>query len=102
MYISLQVNGKSYNQARLLLGSMGSLHPANRLAAYVTGRLNAPAVISQKNSQKPDSTLRNNSPSTLHVKATDTEVPQTVTAGRTTNLKIAVQSLGKIVSVATP
>nr|XP_057912931.1 uncharacterized protein magl isoform X2 [Doryrhamphus excisus] len=33
------VNGKSYKQARLLLGSVGSLHPANRLAAYVTGRL---------------------------------------------------------------
>ncbi|XP_035000418.2 MAX gene-associated protein isoform X1 [Hippoglossus stenolepis] len=89
----VQVNGKSYNQARLLLGSMGSLHPANRLAAYVTGRLNAPADISHKNSQKPDSILRSNSPSTLHVKATDTEVPHTVTARRTTKLKIAVQSL---------
>ncbi|XP_060947666.1 MAX gene-associated protein isoform X2 [Limanda limanda] len=80
----IQVNGKSYNQARLLLGSMGSLHPANRLAAYVTGRLNAPADISRKNSQKPR---------TLHRKATDTEVPQTMTARRTTQMKIAVQSL---------
>ncbi|XP_053301535.1 MAX gene-associated protein [Pleuronectes platessa] len=80
----VQVNGKSYNQARLLLGGMGSLHPANRLAAYVTGRLNAPADISHKNSQKP---------STLHGKATATEVPQTVTARRTSDLKIAVESL---------
>ncbi|XP_077366712.1 MAX gene-associated protein isoform X2 [Festucalex cinctus] len=35
----IQVNGKSYNNVNLLLGSMGSLHPANRLAAYATGRL---------------------------------------------------------------
>ncbi|XP_061785343.1 MAX gene-associated protein isoform X1 [Nerophis lumbriciformis] len=44
----LVVNGKSYNQARLLLGSMGSLHPANRLAAYVTGRLQPSADLSLK------------------------------------------------------
>uniref|UniRef100_G3QH03 MAX gene-associated protein n=1 Tax=Gorilla gorilla gorilla TaxID=9595 RepID=G3QH03_GORGO len=31
-----QVNGKSYPQAKLLLGQMGALHPANRLAAYIT------------------------------------------------------------------
>lgn len=35
----LQVNGKKYPQAKLLLGQMGALHPANRLAAYITGRL---------------------------------------------------------------
>ncbi|XP_041131702.1 MAX gene-associated protein-like isoform X2 [Polyodon spathula] len=35
----VKVNGKSYPQAKLLLGQMGALHPANRLAAYITGRL---------------------------------------------------------------
>ncbi|XP_033001580.1 MAX gene-associated protein-like [Lacerta agilis] len=35
----IQVNGKKYPQAKLLLGQMGALHPANRLAAYITGRL---------------------------------------------------------------
>ncbi|XP_048340305.1 MAX gene-associated protein isoform X3 [Sphaerodactylus townsendi] len=35
----IQVNGKNYPQAKLLLGQMGALHPANRLAAYITGRL---------------------------------------------------------------
>ncbi|MBN3298723.1 MGAP protein, partial [Amia calva] len=35
----IKVNGKSYPQAKLLLGQMGALHPANRLAAYITGRL---------------------------------------------------------------
>ncbi|XP_051951593.1 MAX gene-associated protein [Xyrauchen texanus] len=35
----IKVNDKTYSQAKLLLGEMGALHPANRLAAYVTGRL---------------------------------------------------------------
>lgn len=44
-FLCFQVNGKQYNHARLLLGYMGALHPVNRLAAYVTGRvqLSAPA-----------------------------------------------------------
>ncbi|KAK1792962.1 hypothetical protein P4O66_001680 [Electrophorus voltai] len=33
------VNGKPYPQAKLELGQMGALHPANRLAAYITGRV---------------------------------------------------------------
>ncbi|KAF4099999.1 MAX gene-associated protein [Onychostoma macrolepis] len=35
----INVNGKTYAQAKLILGRMGALHPANRLAAYVTGRI---------------------------------------------------------------
>ncbi|XP_035380677.1 MAX gene-associated protein isoform X2 [Electrophorus electricus] len=35
----IQVNGKMYTQAKLLMGQMGALHPANRFAAFVTGRL---------------------------------------------------------------
>ncbi|XP_063040497.1 MAX dimerization protein MGA a isoform X5 [Engraulis encrasicolus] len=35
----VMVNGKAYPKARLQLGHMGALHPANRLAAYLTGRL---------------------------------------------------------------
>nr|XP_015206324.1 PREDICTED: MAX gene-associated protein isoform X1 [Lepisosteus oculatus] len=40
----IKVNGKSYPQAKLLLGQMGALHPANRLAAYITGRLRPSAL----------------------------------------------------------
>ncbi|KAM6068145.1 MAX gene-associated protein isoform 5-T6 [Theristicus caerulescens] len=40
----IQVNDKRYPQAKLLLGQMGALHPANRLAAYITGRLR-PTVL---------------------------------------------------------
>lgn len=35
----IEVNGKKHPQAKLLLGQMGALHPANRLAAYITRRL---------------------------------------------------------------
>ncbi|XP_018415557.1 PREDICTED: MAX gene-associated protein [Nanorana parkeri] len=35
----IQVNGKKFPQAKLLLGQMGALHPANRIAAYITHRL---------------------------------------------------------------
>ncbi|MEQ2236554.1 hypothetical protein ILYODFUR_013983, partial [Ilyodon furcidens] len=34
----IQVNGKQYPFAKIELGRMGALHPANRLAAYLTGR----------------------------------------------------------------
>ncbi|XP_072221389.1 MAX dimerization protein MGA a isoform X4 [Leuresthes tenuis] len=35
----IQVNGKLYPLAKIQLGRMGALHPANRLAAYLTGRV---------------------------------------------------------------
>uniref|UniRef100_A0A3Q2NZJ3 Uncharacterized LOC105918904 n=1 Tax=Fundulus heteroclitus TaxID=8078 RepID=A0A3Q2NZJ3_FUNHE len=35
----IQVNGKQYPFAKVQLGRMGALHPANRLAAYLTGRV---------------------------------------------------------------
>nr|XP_020459361.1 MAX gene-associated protein-like isoform X1 [Monopterus albus]XP_020459362.1 MAX gene-associated protein-like isoform X1 [Monopterus albus]XP_020459363.1 MAX gene-associated protein-like isoform X1 [Monopterus albus]XP_020459365.1 MAX gene-associated protein-like isoform X1 [Monopterus albus]XP_020459366.1 MAX gene-associated protein-like isoform X1 [Monopterus albus]XP_020459367.1 MAX gene-associated protein-like isoform X1 [Monopterus albus] len=87
----IQVNGKFYNQARLLLGNMGSLHPANRLAAYVTDRLRTPGSICQKNSQKPDPTLKNNIPGPLHIKAAGTVIPPIITAHKTTDLKTTTQ-----------
>ncbi|XP_034015463.1 MAX dimerization protein MGA a [Thalassophryne amazonica] len=35
----VRVNGKDYPLARVQLGMMGALHPANRLAAYLMGRV---------------------------------------------------------------
>ncbi|KAK0140666.1 MAX gene-associated protein [Merluccius polli] len=35
----VQLNGKPYPTAMIQLGRMGALHPANRLAAYLTGRV---------------------------------------------------------------
>ncbi|KAM6445681.1 MAX gene-associated protein isoform 2-T2 [Rhynochetos jubatus] len=40
----IQVNDKRYPQAKLLLGKMGALHPANQLATYIAGRLQ-PTVL---------------------------------------------------------
>lgn len=37
----IQVNGKLYPLAKIQLGRMGALHPANRLAAYLTGRVSS-------------------------------------------------------------
>ncbi|XP_051502019.1 MAX gene-associated protein-like isoform X2 [Myxocyprinus asiaticus] len=44
----IMVNGKPYPQAKLELGQMGALHPANRLAAYITGRI---CPVSQSGSE---------------------------------------------------
>lgn len=50
LMVLLQVNGKLYPLAKIQLGKMGALHPANRLAAYLTGR-----VGSNKKQQAPSS-----------------------------------------------
>lgn len=91
------MNGKSYNQARLLLGGIGSLHPANRLAAYVTGRLHVPSDISSKIPQKPGSA--HNTSGTLHIKTAGTIVPPIITARKTTDLKTLTQPAGEFVSL---
>ncbi|XP_005917749.1 MAX gene-associated protein isoform X2 [Haplochromis burtoni] len=88
----IQVNGKSYNQARLQLGKMGSLHPANRLAAYVTGRLNASVDVPQKNSQKSDSTHKTSTPKTGTVKVASSLVSPSIAATKTTDLKTLTPS----------
>lgn len=74
---------------------MGSLHPANRLAAYVTGRLKAPADFSQKASHKLDPANKIKAPGALHIKAAGALVPSTVSARKTTELKTTVQPPGK-------
>ncbi|XP_053744245.1 MAX gene-associated protein isoform X2 [Synchiropus splendidus] len=51
----IQVNGKCYNHTKLLLGNMGALHPANRLAAYITGRV-ARTRLAKTNSSTTDTT----------------------------------------------
>lgn len=98
-FILLQVNGKSYNQARLLLGNMGSLHPANRLAAYVTGRLNAPPNLFYKKAPKSDSANKVNTPGPLYIKAAGTVVPPIITARKTTELKTPAQPPGNTIAL---
>ncbi|XP_035990080.1 uncharacterized protein magl isoform X2 [Fundulus heteroclitus] len=67
----IQVNDKCYNHATLLLGNMGSLHPANRLAARVTGRLGADKTPPTQQSANTTTTPESN-----HFNATNTSIPQ--------------------------
>ncbi|XP_063296323.1 MAX gene-associated protein [Pelobates fuscus] len=59
----IQVNGKYYPQAKLLLGQMGALHPANRLAAYITHRLR-PSLYNLSKLNELNSKLHSSSLST--------------------------------------
>lgn len=73
---------------------MGSLHPANRLAAYITGRVNLPVEINKK-TLKSDAANRANTPAVLLVKAAGTETPSTITPRTTAELKTPTQQPGK-------
>ncbi|CAG5866968.1 unnamed protein product [Menidia menidia] len=53
--LTIQVNGKLYPLAKIQLGRMGALHPANRLAAYLTGRV-GPSRQQEVSSCKPAQT----------------------------------------------
>ncbi|CAI9551637.1 unnamed protein product [Staurois parvus] len=63
----IQVNGKTFPQAKLLLGQMGALHPANRIAAYITHRLRPNLLYLSKeanakaaaNNARPESSTAN-------------------------------------------
>ncbi|XP_061602784.1 MAX gene-associated protein isoform X2 [Cololabis saira] len=88
----IKVNGKYYNQARLLLGNMGSLHPANRFAAYITGRLKPPHPIIPKTFQTPESAHRTSLSGSLHIKAPVPPVTATSKAAHPKKLcKIAMK-----------
>ena len=97
-FFPLQVNGKTYNQARLLLGTIGSLHPANRLAAYITGRVNLPAEITKKAFLKLDPANKANAPALPYVKAAaGTAAPSTITTTTALEPKTPTQAAGKCV-----
>lgn len=86
-FFAEQVNGKAYNQARLLLGKMGALHPANRLAAYVTGRLPVLRDNFHESTHKPKF-MPNISPSVNgQSETTGVAVPPINAASKTTNVK---------------
>ncbi|KAM9147954.1 MAX gene-associated protein isoform 4-T5 [Pangshura tecta] len=84
----IQVNGKSYPQAKLLLGLMGALHPANRLAAYITGRLR-PTVLDLSTLSTVISKVASNAKAavsgTPSVQVPTTSKPQTTSSISTTS-----------------
>ncbi|KAM4724421.1 MAX dimerization protein MGA a isoform 2-T2 [Anableps anableps] len=67
----IQVNGKRYPLAKMKLGRMGALHPANRLAAYLTGRVGSPRLQRASSSSEPSCKLQ----SSPHVTSSAFSVP---------------------------
>ncbi|XP_077597095.1 MAX gene-associated protein isoform X2 [Stigmatopora nigra] len=86
----IQVNGKTYSNVNLLLGSMGSLHPANRLAAYATGRLIPRVDLTRRMSRAAPSTSTTSTPAHPATPATQKVFPQ--------NLKVTGQLLPLMMS----
>ncbi|XP_010008324.1 PREDICTED: MAX gene-associated protein [Nestor notabilis] len=84
----IQVNDKRFPQAKLLLGQMGALHPANRLAAYITGRLRHTVLgISTLSTviSKVDSTAKAAASGTPSVQVPTTSTPKTTSSTSTTS-----------------
>ncbi|XP_071894855.1 MAX gene-associated protein isoform X2 [Anas platyrhynchos] len=84
----IQVNDKRYPQAKLLLGQMGALHPANRLAAYITGRLR-PTVLGISTLSTVVSKVASNAkaaaPGTPSVQVPTASPPKTTSSTSTTS-----------------
>ncbi|XP_073783530.1 MAX dimerization protein MGA a isoform X7 [Danio rerio] len=78
----IMVNGKHYPQAKLELGHMGALHPANRLAAYITGRIcpTVSAITKPPVTTVPSSTLTTVSKVTCTPASTTTSVSKSLAA----------------------
>lgn len=75
---------------------MGSLHPANRLAAYITGRVNLPAEIGKRASQKLDPAHKAGAAAVLPRNAAGSAAPSAKAApAATVELKTAAQLAGK-------
>ncbi|XP_054053555.1 MAX gene-associated protein isoform X5 [Rissa tridactyla] len=84
----IQVNDKRFPQAKLLLGQMGALHPANRLAAYITGRLR-PTVLGVSTLSTVISKVASNAKAaasvTPSVQVPTTSTPKTTSSTSTTS-----------------
>ncbi|XP_073442542.1 MAX gene-associated protein isoform X2 [Dendrobates tinctorius] len=96
----VEVNGKNYPHAKVLLGQMGALHPANRLAAYLTHRL-SPTRFHLSKVDKAKMATKNPSDSATEEKAKDIlESRQNKTAAQSEPSSILTQFLtGEVGSV---
>ncbi|XP_065610890.1 MAX gene-associated protein isoform X3 [Cyrtonyx montezumae] len=93
---SIQVNGKMYPQAKLLLGQMGALHPASRLAGYVTGRLR-PAVLDISTLSTVISKVASKASGTPSVQVPTTSAPNTTSSISTTTSNPSVTTLKALI-----
>ncbi|OXB70478.1 UNVERIFIED_CONTAM: hypothetical protein H355_012076, partial [Colinus virginianus] len=93
---SIQVNGKMYPQAKLLLGQMGALHPATRLAGYVTGRLR-PAVLDISTLSTVISKVASKASGTPSVQVPTASAPNTTSSISTTTSNPSVTTLKALI-----
>ncbi|KAL2099092.1 hypothetical protein ACEWY4_005572 [Coilia grayii] len=97
----ITVNGKLYPKARLQLGHMGALHPANRLAAYLTGRLdpaNLPGYTKARLQAATTTTVPRTSTGSVAVVTVvnTTRTTTTTTNLASSNVKVTKPSVGKV------
>ncbi|XP_014050333.2 MAX dimerization protein MGA a isoform X1 [Salmo salar] len=95
------VNGRSYPHAKLQLGMMGAMHPANRLAAYLTGKLRRPtgpepSMASSVSSQHPPSETPEDARSSTGQPAQLTATPTTSLTMVTTTTTTSVPSVASV------
>ncbi|KAK3537811.1 hypothetical protein QTP70_018917 [Hemibagrus guttatus] len=96
----IMVNGKLYPQAKLELGQMGALHPANRLAAYITGRV----CVAEKKDVTAGTTVTKTShtapttPTSVAMTAVTNTLSSTVTVAKPTAMP--KQPMGKEIAEA--
>ncbi|XP_056152271.1 MAX gene-associated protein-like [Lampris incognitus] len=94
----VQVNSKPYPLAKIQLGEMGALHPANRLAAYLTGRVGS---AKQQRAPVPTSTLSSTITSTSTSTSSSPQQPA-ISQGSTLTSQSVPSSLTTAASVAKP
>nr|XP_046164108.1 MAX dimerization protein MGA a [Oncorhynchus gorbuscha] len=95
------VNGRSYPNAKLQLGMMGAMHPANRLAAYLMGKLRRPTGPEPSMASSVSSQLITPPSETPEDARSSTGQPAQLTATPTTSLTmVTTTSVPSIVSVA--
>ncbi|XP_077586947.1 MAX dimerization protein MGA a isoform X2 [Stigmatopora nigra] len=98
----IQVNGKRYPVAKIQLGEVGSLHPANRLAAYLTGRVAATkkkqAPLTALEPQRASSSFSDGTCATTTFTSTSTS---TSTSISTTTSKLSITSAPTSTSAVT-
>ncbi|XP_024292797.1 MAX dimerization protein MGA a isoform X2 [Oncorhynchus tshawytscha] len=95
------VNGRSYPNAKLQLGMMGAMHPANRLAAYLMGKLRRPTGPEPSMASSVSSQLITPPSETPEDARSSTGQPAQLTATPTTSLTmVTTTSVPSVVSVA--
>ncbi|XP_062325538.1 MAX dimerization protein MGA a [Osmerus eperlanus] len=96
----VQVNGRSYPHAKIQLGNMGAIHPANRLAAYLTGRLSHASQEQVKltySSSTTNPTIAYNSKTQKQPSAVGISAPQqTLSAATSSNTSVTTSDVDAV------